>query len=41
MIIAAGPPPIAILLAFGALGWLDFRLNMFLYVMTPLIMSSW
>jgi uncharacterized protein len=41
MIIAAGPPPIAILLAFGALGWLDFRLNMFLNVMTPLIMSSW
>ncbi|WP_407341120.1 efflux RND transporter permease subunit [Methylocapsa polymorpha] len=38
MIIAAGPPLIAILLALGALGWLDFRLNMFLNVMTPLIM---
>ncbi|MGH6830160.1 MAG: MMPL family transporter, partial [Methylocella sp.] len=34
MIIAAGPPLIAILLALGALGWLDFRLNMFLNVMT-------
>src|SRR6202030_2289251 len=29
---------IAIGLALGALGWLDFRLNMFLNVMTPLIM---
>ena len=38
MTIAAGPPLIAILLALGALGWLDFRLNMFLNVMTPLIM---
>jgi predicted RND superfamily exporter protein len=38
MIIAAAPPLIAILLALGALGWLDFRLNMFLNVMTPLIM---
>ncbi len=38
MMIAAGPPLIAILLALGALGWLDFRLNMFLNVMTPLIM---
>jgi uncharacterized protein len=38
MIIAAGPPLIAILLSLGALGWLDFRLNMFLNVMTPLIM---
>lgn len=38
MIIAAGPPLIAILLALGALGWLDFRLNTFLNVMTPLIM---
>lgn len=38
MIMAAGPPLIAILLALGALGWLDFRLNMFLNVMTPLIM---
>jgi len=38
MLMAAGPPLIAILLALGALGWLDFRLNMFLNVMTPLIM---
>lgn len=38
MIIAAGPPLVAILWALGALGWLDFRLNMFLNVMTPLIM---
>ncbi len=29
MIIAAGPPLIAILLTLGTLGWLDFRLNMF------------
>jgi predicted RND superfamily exporter protein len=38
MVIAAGPPLTAILLALGALGWLDFRLNIFLNVMTPLIM---
>ncbi|HLN10148.1 MAG TPA: MMPL family transporter [Xanthobacteraceae bacterium] len=38
MIIAAGPPLLAILMALGVLGWLDFRLNMFLNVMTPLIM---
>ncbi len=38
MIIAAGPPLIAILLALGTLGWLGFRLNTFLNVMTPLIM---
>lgn len=38
MVIAAGPPLIAIVLALGALGWLGFRLNMFLNVMTPLIM---
>src|SRR5947209_2666567 len=38
MIIAAAPPLLAILLALGTLGWLDFRLNMFLNVMTPLIM---
>jgi predicted RND superfamily exporter protein len=38
MIIAAGPPLIAILLALGALGWLGFSLNIFLNVMTPLIM---
>jgi predicted RND superfamily exporter protein len=38
MIIAAGPPLVAILLVLGCLGWADFRLNMFLNVMTPLIM---
>ena len=38
MIIAAAPPLLAIVLALGMLGWLDFRLNMFLNVMTPLIM---
>src|SRR5499427_9042342 len=38
MVIAAGPPLTAILLALGLLGWLDFRLNIFLNVMTPLIM---
>jgi hypothetical protein len=38
MIVAAGPPLIAILLSLGMLGWIDFRLNMFLNVMTPLIM---
>jgi predicted RND superfamily exporter protein len=38
MIVAAGPPLAAILMALGTLGWLDFRLNLFLNVMTPLIM---
>jgi len=38
MIIAAAPPLSAILFALGALGWLDFQLNIFLNVMTPLIM---
>lgn len=38
MIVAAGPPLLAILFALGVLGWLDFRLNMFLNIMTPLIM---
>jgi predicted RND superfamily exporter protein len=38
MIIAAAPPLIAILLALGTFGWFNFRLNMFLNVMTPLIM---
>ena len=38
MIIAAGPPLVAILLALGALGWFGFSLNIFLNVMTPLIM---
>ena len=38
MLVAAAPPLVAILIAIGALGWLDFRLNIFLNVMTPLIM---
>ncbi len=38
MIVAAGPPLLAILFALGALGGLDFRLNMFLNMITPLIM---
>ncbi len=38
MFVAAAPPLVAIVLAIGALGWLDFRLNIFLNVMTPLIM---
>src|ERR1700749_2057304 len=38
MVAAAFPPMIAILLALGALGWAHFNLNMFLNVMTPLIM---
>lgn len=38
MVMAAAPPLLAILLSLGVLGWLDFRLNMFLNVMTPLIM---
>jgi len=38
MIVAAAPPLVAILWSLGLLGWLDFRLNMFLNVMTPLIM---
>src|SRR4051794_6723204 len=38
MIVAAFPPLIAIVLALGGLGWANFNLNMFLNVMTPLIM---
>src|SRR6195952_1828403 len=38
MIVAAFPPLLAILLALGILGWAGFSLNMFLNVMTPLIM---
>src|ERR1700720_1205076 len=38
MVVAAFPPMIAILLALGSLGWAGFNLNMFLNVMTPLIM---
>jgi uncharacterized protein len=38
MIVAAGPPLLAIVFALGILGWIGFSLNMFLNVMTPLIM---
>jgi len=38
LVVAAFPPMIAILLALGGLGWAGFSLNMFLNVMTPLIM---
>jgi predicted RND superfamily exporter protein len=38
MVVAAFPPFIAIVLALGGLGWANFNLNMFLNVMTPLIM---
>ena len=38
MIVAAFPPLLAILLSLGGLGWAGFSLNMFLNVMTPLIM---
>jgi predicted RND superfamily exporter protein len=38
MVVAAFPPIIAIVLALGSLGWANFNLNMFLNVMTPLIM---
>ena len=38
MVVAAFPPFLAIVLALGGLGWANFNLNMFLNVMTPLIM---
>jgi uncharacterized protein len=38
MAVAAGPPLTAILMGLGALGWLGFRLNIFLNMMSPLIM---
>ena len=38
LVIATAPPVIAIVLALGAVGWMQLRLNMFLNVMTPLIM---
>src|SRR3982751_1098421 len=38
MVVAAFPPMIALFLALGGLGWANFNLNMFLNVMTPLIM---
>lgn len=38
MVIAAVPPAIAILWSLGLLGWMDFRLNLFLNVISPLTM---
>ena len=38
LVIATVPPLAAILAALGAIGWLGLKLNMFLNVMTPLIM---
>ena len=38
LVIATAPPLLAIVMALGAIGWLGLRLNMFLNVMTPLIM---
>jgi predicted RND superfamily exporter protein len=38
MLVAALPPVLAVVWSLGLLGWLDFRLNLFLNVMTPLIM---
>jgi len=38
MLLAAMPPVLAVLWSLGLLGWLGFRLNLFLNVMTPLVM---
>ncbi len=38
MMVAAVPPLLATLWSLGLLGWLGFKLNLFLNVMTPLIM---
>ena len=38
MLVAALPPVIAVTWSLGLLGWMDFKLNLFLNVMTPLIM---
>ena len=38
MLVAAVPPVIAVAWSLGLLGWMDFKLNLFLNVMTPLIM---
>ncbi len=38
MLLAALPPVLAVLWSLGLLGWLGFRLNLFLNVMTPLLM---
>src|SRR5262249_29754683 len=38
MLLAALPPVLAVLWSLGLLGWLGFRLNLFLHGMTPLVM---
>lgn len=38
MLLAALPPVLAVLWSLGLLGWLDVKLNLFLNVMTPLVM---
>ena len=38
MLLAALPPVLAVLWSLGLLGWLGFQLNLFLNVMTPLVM---
>jgi hypothetical protein len=38
MLLAALPPVLAVLWSLGLLGWLDYKLNLFLNVMTPLVM---
>ena len=38
MLVAALPPFLAIVWSLGLLGWMGFKLNLFLNVMTPLIM---
>jgi hydrophobe/amphiphile efflux-3 (HAE3) family protein len=38
MLVAALPPVLAVIWSLGILGWMGFKLNLFLNVMTPLIM---
>ena len=38
MLVAALPPVLAVIWSLGLLGWMGFKLNLFLNVMTPLIM---
>lgn len=38
MAVAALPPVLAVLWSLGLLGWFDFKLNLFLNIMTPLVM---
>lgn len=38
MLVAALPPVLAVIWSLGTLGWMGFKLNLFLNVMTPLIM---